>query len=158
MDEVTRKRAGRDSVAHSSARRDKERERALAQPSKPKRTGGKMKEVSSTAENHPDPVPDHETTLETEHEVDVEEDDYAEAEVEENDMKEGEEEQEDDDEIGDGGDHEEEHEDEDEERTPSPPKKPKRRTERRKMPIMTKGYRVPPIDAPEGDTRVAQLI
>jgi hypothetical protein len=153
MDEVTRKRAGRDSVAHSSARR----ERSLAQASKPKRTGGRIKEVSSTAENHPDPVPDHETTLETEHEVDVEEDDYDEAEVEENDMEEGEEEQED--EIGDGGDDEEEHEDEDEEQTSSPPSKPKkRRTDRRPRPVMTKGYRVPPIDAPEGDIQVAQLI
>ncbi|KAK2443723.1 hypothetical protein QL285_014802 [Trifolium repens] len=110
MDEVTRKRAGRDSVAHSSARR----ERALAQSSKPKRTGGRIKEVSSTAENHPDPVPDHETTLETEHEVDVEEDDYDDAEVEENDMEEGEEEQQDEDEDEIGEDDEEEHEDEDE--------------------------------------------
>ncbi|MCI87672.1 hypothetical protein A2U01_0108957, partial [Trifolium medium] len=51
MKEVGRKRAGRDSVAHGSAHR----ERGVPQTTRKKRTGGKMKEVSSTAENQPDP-------------------------------------------------------------------------------------------------------
>jgi hypothetical protein len=84
-----------------------------------------------------------------------------EAEYEENEMDEGEEEHEnevedDDEERTDGGGNEDEEEmdEEDEERTdgrtPSPPRKPTRKTPRRKRPIMTKGRMVPPIDAPEG--------
>jgi hypothetical protein len=112
-----------------------------------------MKEVSSTAENHPDPVPDPDTTLETEHEVEENDMDEAEveAEVEENDIDEGGEEQEPDHEDGDDGDEDEiEEEDEFDQRTPSPPKKATRKTPRRKRPLMTKGRMVPPIDAPEG--------
>ncbi|MCI48764.1 hypothetical protein A2U01_0070007 [Trifolium medium] len=64
-----------------------------------------MKEVSSTAENQSDPVPEPEhqsehNPLKTEHEE-------SEAEVEENDMEEGDEEQEDEEEGGEDGNEDE---------------------------------------------------
>jgi hypothetical protein len=58
-DEVARQRGGRDSVAHSSARRERVRNRVVP----PTRRRGRMKEVSSTAENHPEPVAEHELEI-----------------------------------------------------------------------------------------------
>jgi hypothetical protein len=60
-EEVGRQRLGRESVAHSSARAERAKMR-IVPPTRP-RGRSRMKEVSSTAENHPEPVADYELEI-----------------------------------------------------------------------------------------------
>jgi hypothetical protein len=61
-EELGRKRLGRESVAHSSARRERAKTRVVP----PTRARGRMKEVSSTEENHPELVADHDFEIHSE--------------------------------------------------------------------------------------------
>ncbi|KAK2455628.1 protein MAINTENANCE OF MERISTEMS [Trifolium repens] len=138
-EEVGRKRLGRESVAHSSARRERAKNRAVP----PTRARGRMKEVSSTAENHPEPVAEHDFEVHSEANPLG---DNAMEEVEENEENEEVEEREDGDYVEEA--EEDEHgEEEEEEEEPTPP--PKRKPRKRKPPT-TQGRQNPPQDAPAG--------
>jgi hypothetical protein len=61
-EEVGRQRLRRESVAYSSARAERAKN-CIVPPTCPR---GRIKEVSSTAENHPEPVADHELEIHSE--------------------------------------------------------------------------------------------
>jgi hypothetical protein len=138
-DEVGRKRLGRESVAHSSARAERAKNRVI--PSTRTRKWSKLKEVSSTAENQPDSVPEAEFEIHSqpnigENEVMDDEEDN-ELEEEEEQVEDEEEEEELDVEVEDDA-----LENEDEEPPPaSPPKRPNRR----RKPKMTR-HKVTPLE------------
>ncbi|KAK2417027.1 protein MAINTENANCE OF MERISTEMS [Trifolium repens] len=139
-EEVGRKRLGRENVAHSSARRERAKNRVVP----PTRARGRMKEVSSTAENHPGHVAEHDFEIHSEPnplgDNDMEE-------VEENEENEEVEEREDGDYVEEA--EEDEHVEEEEEE-PTPPPSPHKRKPRKRKPPMTRGRQNPPQDAPAG--------
>jgi hypothetical protein len=130
-EEVGRKRLGRESVAHSSARRERAKNRAVP----PTRARGRMKEVSSTAENHPEPAAEHDFEIHSEANPPL--GDNAMEEVEENEENEEVEEREDGDYVEEA--EEDEHGEEEEEEPTPPPSPPTAR-----------GRQNPPQDAPAG--------
>ncbi|KAK2415979.1 protein MAIN-LIKE [Trifolium repens] len=104
-----------------------------------------MKEVSSTAENHPDPVAEHDFEIHSEPnplgDNDMEE-------LEENEENEEVEEREDGDYVEEAK--EDKHGEEEEEEEPTPPPSPPKRKPRKRKPPMTRGRQNPPQDAPAG--------
>jgi hypothetical protein len=140
-EEVGRKRLGRESVAHSSARRERAKNRAVP----PTRARGRMKEVSSTAENHPEPVAEHDFEIHSEANPLG---DNAVEEVEENEENEEVEEREDGDYVEEA--EEDGHGEEEEEEEPTPPPSPPKRKPRKRQPPTTRGRQNPPQDAPAG--------
>ncbi|KAK2387554.1 hypothetical protein QL285_061320 [Trifolium repens] len=146
-EEVGRKRLGRESVAHSSARRERAKNRAVP----PTRARGRMKEVSSTAENHPEPVAEHDFEIHSEANPLG---DNAMEEVEENEENEEVEEREDGDYVEEA--EEDEHDEEEEEFEPTPPPSPPKRKPRKRMPPTTRGRQNPPQDAINYQLKVAK--
>jgi hypothetical protein len=103
-----------------------------------------MKEVSSTAENHPEPAAEHDFEIHSEANPPL--GDNAMEEVEENEENEEVEEREDGDYVEEA--EEDDHDEEEEEFEPTPLPSPPKRKPRKRMPPTTRGRQNPPQDAP----------
>ncbi|KAK2355316.1 protein MAIN-LIKE [Trifolium repens] len=144
-DEVGRKRLGRESVAHSSARAERAKNRVI--PSTRTRKRSKLKEVSSTAENQPEGVPEVEFEIHSQPNIGENDvmDDEEDKELEKEEDQPEDEQEEEDTEL------DVEAEDdalEDEDEQPPPPSPPKRPNRRRKP--KTTRHKVTPVEPPVG--------